>query len=80
MFLEKQPKLFATKRLENTVEASKKLAELGDARNKMKSSYYERKISLMERDVIANEEKVKVLKDVSNNLIVIADTLLLKSV
>lgn len=46
----------------------------------MKASYYERKLSLMERDVIANEGRTEALKDVSNNLRVIGDAILLKLV
>ena len=75
----KKPRLFATKRLENTVAASKKLAEMTENKNKMKSSYYDKKIAIMEREVKTKEESLFVLRQINNNLEIIANALFLRN-
>lgn len=68
----KRPKLFSTRRLDNTIAASNRLAELAAEKNKIKSDYYEKKLQMMERGIAVKEEISNSLKYIGTSLDTIA--------
>lgn len=58
----------ALKRLQNTVENSKELQRLMKEKQEMKQNYFDKKLKIMEQDVLIKQNIASILRRISKNM------------